>query len=534
MSITFNIIRKALEHFNTETEIPESWNPSFDFCLPLSDENVPLMSNCLYVARLSVAMKITGSRDNVVIVCLRDRLTDDTEQGEAVRNCFIVNENITRLQLLTTVQDRFYSVLHWENTLKEALLNNCSIQELVDLCPPFLENHIQITDASFMKLAQSTKIDCDCPIVILLKKYGYHPQETVDRFREFNLFDVWASQDDIYVDNATDVAKYPTVHKIFKFHGSYYAHVVMTCSHSSPDPAMIDLFRIFTEALNILIERDWETRLSCVHPYDSVFLELLEGKNVSTVELQDRAMHTGLPMEGSFFLIQIVRADEQSYPLGTMMKEFGDLFPRFKFINFQDSIAAFVHSTSQSHETLNEYLEEIDSFLEKYNSYCGISSCFNDLLKARYYFMEAKLALKYSKLIRNQVPLFRLQEDICPKDSSRISWYDHYFPYSYFADDEETSSLWQHSYYHNLLQKLYISDQQRGTDDLHLLFVYLCHERKSTETAAILNMHRNSIIYRINRIEESLQIDLNDEHTRLMLLFSFVPLITYGFLKDQH
>ena len=525
MSVTLSIIREVLNPLHTETHTPSNWNPSFEFCLPLPETEASLEKNCLYVGRLSTAMKIQNKKD-LVIICLRDRLHDDSESGSIIENLLIVNENISRDQLLFLVQNRFYSILDWEKRLNEALIQGCSMQDLVDLCPPFLENHIQITDASFMKLAQSSNIKCDDPICIALEQYGYHPEETVEKFRSHHLFDVWARREDIYLDNETVVAKYPTLHKIFKYHGNYFAHVVMTCNIAKPCQAMIDLFRIFIDAMTVCVERNWETKMACLHPYDTVFEELLNEQIKDPAELKNRAQRTDLPIDGHFYLIQIVRAKDQTVPFGTMMKEFSERFPRFRFINYNESIVAFIHSSSVSDP--KDFLNGMEDYLEKYDSYCGLSSHFTDLIQTRIHFDQAQIALQQAAVIKNSSSPIKLPKSVYDY-TSRICPFDIYFPFSFLSNTAEELSIWRNSNYYRNLYKLYKNDIQRGTDDLQLLYVYLTHERRSTEAAALLNMHRNSIIYRINRIEEFLDIDLNCEYTRLMLTLAFLPVIAYGF-----
>ena len=53
------------------------------------------------------------------------------------------------------------------------------------------------------------------------------------------------------------------------------------------------------------------------------------------------------------------------------------------------------------------------------------------------------------------------------------------------------------------------------------IFIYLKKERSQSETAAALNLHRNSLTYRLQRINELLDEDLNDEDTRFHMLLSF-------------
>ena len=64
-------------------------------------------------------------------------------------------------------------------------------------------------------------------------------------------------------------------------------------------------------------------------------------------------------------------------------------------------------------------------------------------------------------------------------------------------------------------------DRQRNTSYAHLLYTYLVNECKPTDTARQLHMHRNNVIYHVERLSEQLGVDLGDPATRLRLLLSF-------------
>ena len=73
----------------------------------------------------------------------------------------------------------------------------------------------------------------------------------------------------------------------------------------------------------------------------------------------------------------------------------------------------------------------------------------------------------------------------------------------------------------------------KNTNNCEVLYTYLLNERRATETANSLHMHRNNVVYRINRIEEMLGISLDDKTTRLNLTMSYLMLRYSGFLQEH-
>ena len=61
----------------------------------------------------------------------------------------------------------------------------------------------------------------------------------------------------------------------------------------------------------------------------------------------------------------------------------------------------------------------------------------------------------------------------------------------------------------------------RNTDS-NILFRYLKNQMRINETAKESYMHRNSLIYRLNRIEEKLGVSLEDDKIRTKIILTFL------------
>ena len=68
-----------------------------------------------------------------------------------------------------------------------------------------------------------------------------------------------------------------------------------------------------------------------------------------------------------------------------------------------------------------------------------------------------------------------------------------------------------------VLGTLVAYDRAHNADLLHTLRTYFRCNGNAIEAARTLFLHRNSLQYRLDRIEEVLECDLRDPHTRLAL-----------------
>lgn len=73
---------------------------------------------------------------------------------------------------------------------------------------------------------------------------------------------------------------------------------------------------------------------------------------------------------------------------------------------------------------------------------------------------------------------------------------------------------------HHEIKILNEYDKDNKDDLLETLYVYLACERSYVKTSDLLNLHRNTIVYRINKIEKIVNLDLESIHTRVHCILS--------------
>lgn len=76
-------------------------------------------------------------------------------------------------------------------------------------------------------------------------------------------------------------------------------------------------------------------------------------------------------------------------------------------------------------------------------------------------------------------------------------------------------------YKHPLIHKLKLYDQKNNTEFLLTLKIYILSMNNTASTTQSLNIHRNTLLYRLSKIEELGNIDLKNNYTCNHLLLSF-------------
>lgn len=78
-----------------------------------------------------------------------------------------------------------------------------------------------------------------------------------------------------------------------------------------------------------------------------------------------------------------------------------------------------------------------------------------------------------------------------------------------------------HALIHPALRQLYQYDKSKGTDLYRSLYYYLLFEQSIQKGAEAVHVHRNSYLYRIQRIRDLTGINTDDPKERVYLLFSY-------------
>ncbi len=74
---------------------------------------------------------------------------------------------------------------------------------------------------------------------------------------------------------------------------------------------------------------------------------------------------------------------------------------------------------------------------------------------------------------------------------------------------------------HDMIWAMLASDDKESSDLLDTLYIYLLNERSYLKTSKEMDLHRNSIVYRINKITGRYDVDLEDPAIRQNLLLSY-------------
>lgn len=468
------------------------------------------------MGKLSEVLAADWRSDDICCIVLRDRIQDDYETPERLRNLLVLNCNSDMLDIFAKVQRTFFQIFDWHNQMNEYVIQNRSLQDLLVLSEPVIGNFITVSDSSLSLMAYTPNIECDCPTSRYLVENGYHSAETVAMFKRYNMLEQWSKATDIYVNKVHAVSPYDYACKVVRYSNAYFAHVVMICNNKLPTQGVLDLFTMLLEHLMVCFERLWRDSNGPTHIYDGLIRNLIEDRELPRDIIHERAQYAGLPVEANFRLMKVEPVNETNALVQRFGQEILDCIPESKVTLYDGGLVVLVIRSDENNERMTVIEDSLEQMLERYNARCGMSDQFDYLSDLKQAYEQADIALRYGSC-QTMLPF----SGSTLKGSLRLYSYERYYPCYLLCGTPENMRLARNTRASRALRKLQDYDIQHDTNNLELLYLYLNNDRRATDTAALLHMHRNNVIYRISRIEELIDMDLNDSSTRFRLLLAY-------------
>lgn len=210
---------------------------------------------------------------------------------------------------------------------------------------------------------------------------------------------------------------------------------------------------------------------------------------------------------------QLLIITEQSGQIGkdTLRTINKPLWQCFSYMHYSDYNNRLIVILDQPERITPQIWKKFRNFLVQFHLVCGVSEIYHGLVHTPLAYEHALKSLEY--LIRGT-----LTGNIC--DYSECMYY--------ILHDELEKSCRPSQFYHPGVFKIFTQDQEKGTDKLKTLETYLDYIGFPDLAASRLNIHRNTLFYRIKRIQTTYNLNLDNGKERLHIM------LTIKFLRTPH
>ena len=156
-----------------------------------------------------------------------------------------------------------------------------------------------------------------------------------------------------------------------------------------------------------------------------------------------------------------------------------------------------------------DIVRELFDFFGAHDLVCGLSNCYSDLIDTYTAYQQAVLAAEVS-----------LKLQLKPNGI-----FMDYMPLPMFLTVLKAHS--PQTFVHPVIYRIQAYDEKYGTDYFNTLRAFSLNMHSRDKTASQLGIHRNTLLYRLNRISELFRLPYEEQQTALTLLCSFMLLEVY-------
>ena len=414
-------------------------------------------------------------------------------------------------EVLAAVLDIFEEFNAWEATLREAVDCGWDMQRLIDASKRVLPFPIFIADALGNVVGYSGEygegeVDIFWDAIVSSGK-------THERMFAGSLTDDQSRV--IYDWDATPRIYNTPQRRIIGLHlmqnGDPIGAITIIEKGRKLSDGVCQISGVFREAASKAIgKRGQDAELRTVA---AIIRDYLDGKNVDK-ELIWKHIRTNAGQQNDeleLILLRNIKRADINYKSNMSFRLAGVGVASF-CMPYEDFILVIIACVNQS-----EFLQKVRSLLSGDEYLCGVSLPLSSVESIPNALSQAKLAIKIGVKTPGAV--------------NKCVDYAYGYLIDRLAEDiDATTGL-----LHPALAALRKYDAKHRTSLYVTLYEYLRLERNVVATSKHLFIHRNSMIYRLQRIEKLLDLNLDDINVRMYLVLSYhIDMNTHTFIKGGH
>lgn len=389
--------------------------------------------------------------------------------------------------------------------LMDALIKENGLQRLIEVGYEMLGNSFVICDMSFKTIAiiNHSKIKDD-PIWNELITAGYTSLNSA-HYYSTNKLNQMVVQSEFPFFWSDPYSKYPRIMSKVAVGGKQVALLGIVAHEKPFQETDLELAALLAKAISIELQKHHFFHYSRGLMYENFIEDLLMGKITDREVIDERSKIMNINFRKNLYTLalDISGFDSTKSTLTYLRNQLEQMIPNSKAVVHNDNIALII-GCDNTKQFLKTEIGKFKSFLTTYNLYAGMSRNFHGPEEARDHYLQSVNALKLGMLLNKEDHLFL---------------YEDYAVYHFVESCSGAEKLKQNC--HPALLKLIEYDKENKTSFTRSLYTYILHAKNITESAQALNIHRNTMFYRLEKIDSLLDIDINNSNTLLHLHLSF-------------
>ncbi|NLT15841.1 MAG: hypothetical protein GXY05_16070 [Clostridiales bacterium] len=420
--------------------------------------------------------------------------------------------SIPLARLYNSIFKAYTTYRSWIHELQSYRLHEDGLQKMVETGFQQIKHPIIVMNSGFKSMAAYIPDDYHDAITDELKDNGFLAYDTVRMLFNEHRRQPGYSKTCTDLEYVSEITGRRTFSRFIRHFGNIAALAVISLSGSEEDPYCAVLVKdLFDSISSFLMGNERLKHLSNTEA-NSLLTDLIEHRLTDQNELEMRLKLLDYSFGKYYCPLILSFGEPKDIPWNYVIGEMDQIFPNSLITEYQGNLVILAKKERLfAAVTYNE--PKMNNFLESYNAYMSIGRCSEFLTSLRPLYIQALATIRLGRIFRKD-----------PKE--RVFKYDDYCMYHYvelcIESSINTYQFGNMAYLgHPSVIALARYDEEHGTNLRQTLFVYLTSNCNATQSAKKLYVHRNTINYKINLIEEIIGESLGNFAFQEQLMFSF-------------
>lgn len=389
------------------------------------------------------------------------------------------------------------------------LFNNASIKTLLKITADLIGNPIFLSDTSTKILDTSDENELaqvNDELIKCVLENGFVTSDLFEKYDYANLLKTIEQSKKAFLLESHISEKSNRIIASIMINNQYFGWLVAVISRNEFKPEHCEILDILANAISIELERN-KTSLA-LNSTENLLLDLFTGQFASAEDFGRRARGFGWTLSESYNIIVICHQNPTNNTTQSGMRSMmayknhlSLVFPSIKSIYIKERLVLLLESRVNA-----QILNNLEIFLNNYNLIASVSNSFSNIVDFKEYYEQAADILNLG---------LRLNKE------SNIFYYNDLYLYHCIDTLKKTGHL---EYYclPELLQVVKY-DRSYNTNFAETVHIYL-NFRNIKDTADYLKIHRNTLIYRLEKFKELTNLNLSNGNDIYKLWLSFLIL----------
>lgn len=406
--------------------------------------------------------------------------------------------------------------------LYESLFEQNSIDGILNIAEIYLNNPIFILDTSYRVITRSNLAKLENSSIEMRNGENYLLSDTINLMKKNKCIDT------IYKTNNSffHTSDLNLIFCSIRVNDISIAYISVLQSNRNFQNEDLELTNILSRVLSIQIQKENLFISNSGLDEEYYLVDLLVNPIDNVDYVKKRLKHSNFNLNKHLIVLSIPFKQRyvdyrHNFGLKQLLERLKHILGNCIATYYKDMIVILV--SSEYEEIINDHMKEnLLEFLKLNSLHCGISINFENLSDIKDYFNQSIYAFKLSSQI---------------KINNLINYFEDFMEYYLFYMNESTNNdlytINLLTLVHPWIKKLIKYDEHNKTELFTTLKIYLESNRNANDTSNKLNIHRSTLFYRFNKIQNILNISLENSNNLFKLELSFRILIYSTFQFNE-